>query len=73
MLDVELTRNALTVSNTGPALPFQASQIFERFVRSYAAQGSGLGLAISRQIAAEYGWQLTYRYEEGRHIFLLAF
>ena len=72
-LEIEVNLNSLTIANTGPALPFPAAQIFERFVRSYAAQGSGLGLAISRQVANEYGWQLAYKFEEGRHVFLLAF
>jgi len=47
---------AITVSNTGPAIPEAALRtIFERFIRAdQSGEGSGLGLAIARSIVVAH-------------------
>jgi two-component system heavy metal sensor histidine kinase CusS len=54
---------AITVSNTGPAIPETALRtIFERFIRAdQGGEGSGLGLAIARSIVLAHGGNLTAR------------
>lgn len=60
-VDVKLTRQALEISNTGPALTTDPTQFFERFRKHNAASDSpGLGLSIAQHICAYYGFGITY-------------
>lgn len=72
-LTLRLSEAGLSIRNGGAPLPFPQERIFERFVRAYGGQGTGLGLAICREIAVRYGWQLSYGYEGGEHIFFVRF
>lgn len=50
----------------------RAEHLFERFSRvSNDKVSSGLGLAIIKEIANKYNWKVGYRFDDGRHIFLV--
>ena len=71
-LVVETTAASLVVKNSGTA-PLDASQLFKRFAHSMDRKkdSTGLGLAISEAIASGCSLRLTYRWEEGMHVFSL--
>lgn len=58
----------MEVEDTGPGIaPEHQTHVFERFYRAAPAsvRGSGLGLAIVREIAQQYGAQVTLRSAPG--------
>lgn len=64
----------LIISNTGPALDFPPTQIFDRFRRNgQNASSLGLGLAIVKKICHLNGLTITYEYQEPMHAFTLRF
>ena len=54
-------KGALSIANSGPAIPAEAlEKIFERFVRlDPGSEGSGLGLAISQSMILAHGGHIT--------------
>jgi signal transduction histidine kinase len=68
-----LNEEKLTVSNTGPKLNFDASQIFDRFKKTDQSEGIGLGLAIVKQICDNYQYQISYSLINNRHVFEIRF
>ncbi|ADB40534.1 sensor histidine kinase [Spirosoma linguale] len=73
---LELTTNALTITNTGEPLPFPEHQLFYRFVKNPARPDSmGLGLALVKQICERYALPITYVYngETWEHSFRIEF
>lgn len=71
-LVISTTRASLTLKNSGTS-PLDASKLFKRFAHSAdrKKESTGLGLAISDAIAAGCSLRLTYRWEEGMHVFSL--
>lgn len=71
-LMVETSPASLNVKNSGTA-PLDVSQLFKRFAHSVdrKKESTGLGLAISEAIASGCSLRLTYRWEEGMHVFSL--
>ncbi|KQM77012.1 histidine kinase [Pedobacter sp. Leaf216] len=67
-IEVELTQEIFTVSNTGKTLNIQ-NRMFDRFSKSTESEGMGLGLAISKQICNLYGFDIEYSHKENLHIF----
>jgi signal transduction histidine kinase len=62
-ITVQLSAEALEISNPGPAISGDPSRFFERFRKhSAAAESPGLGLSIVQQIGAYYGFDVTYEY-----------
>jgi signal transduction histidine kinase len=72
-IDVLLSADQLTFSNTGIAAALDDTRTFERFNKTASSEGMGLGLAISRQICNLYGFKLSYQYENGKHFFIISF
>jgi signal transduction histidine kinase len=70
---ITLTRECLTIKNTGDNRPLADEKIFTRFHKSSGSEGSGLGLTISRQICENFGFKLGYNFMEGYHIFIVDF
>jgi signal transduction histidine kinase len=71
---VSLSKNQLTVSNTGAPASLESAKLFERFSKiNPSGRGTGLGLAIAHKITALHGWQLSYGYKEDQHIFSVVF
>ncbi|HLI93724.1 MAG TPA: HAMP domain-containing sensor histidine kinase [Puia sp.] len=66
-LSIRLRESSLRISNSGPALSFDPSTIFDRFVKGAHSGGTGLGLAIVRQICDNYQFDLSYSYVDQRH------
>ena len=75
LVNIELTNNGLTVSNSSflPALDDQ--KVFQRFYRhaDTKQEGNGLGLSIVKQICTVAGYNITYAYLNYQHKFSIAF
>lgn len=73
-VDITITENALLVANTSVQGALDAEQVFSRFYKSDASsKGTGLGLAIVQAICHLYGFEISYHYDNSRHIFKLNF
>lgn len=72
-IGIRLTKDALTIQNTGTDVALQPEQMFKRFQKSAASDGSGLGLTISKQICENLGFELEYSFVRGYHIFTVWF
>jgi two-component system sensor histidine kinase MprB len=69
MIEVEVSRGRLAVSDRGPGIPADdLPHIFDRFYRSVASRsqpGSGLGLAIVRDIVESHGGTVFAQARQG--------
>ncbi len=72
-VDIHLRDRLLRISNSGPAPGFDASTIFDRFVKGAHSGGTGLGLAIVRQICDNYRFPVVYAYAEELHTLEISF
>lgn len=70
---VMLEQQKLTVQNTGRLEALDPQSIFQRFQKSPESEGSGLGLTLARQICENYGFTLSYTYQQNRHTFTVSF
>lgn len=75
MVNVELTNNGLTVSNSSFLPALDTRQVFQRFYRhaDTKQEGNGLGLSIVKQICTVAGYLIKYRFTDNRHEFTVAF
>lgn len=72
-ISVSLNEQFLKISNTGDQ-PLNKEMLFKRFSRiATDKNGTGLGLAIVKEICSLHQWTIVYRFEEGRHSFVLHF
>lgn len=64
----------LAVSNAAAdGKPLDGKTLFQRFHSGDARQkGNGLGLAIVKAICDFHHWTVEYRFEDGRHVFIVA-
>lgn len=71
-LHIETTPSSLIIKNSGEH-PLDGEKLFRRFYRSIDGKkdSTGLGLAIARSIAISASLSLTYKWQEGMHLFLL--
>ena len=71
-LHIATTPSSLTIMNSGEH-PLDGEKLFRRFYRSIDGKkdSTGLGLAIARSIALSASLSLTYKWQEGMHLFLL--
>lgn len=73
-LDITLQPHQLVMANTGEPLDFPPELLFDRFRKSSKnIQSTGLGLAIVQQICLVNGWEMSYKYEDGQHVFMMGF
>lgn len=71
---VSLSDGVLAIANTGQAEPLDQNRIFERFWHTSQNEGStGLGLSIVRSIVEYYNFELTYAFQDGKHVFSINF
>ena len=70
---ITLTNDTFIIKNTGINEPLHDDEIFTRFYKSSHSEGSGLGLTISKQICENFGFNLSYRFEDGYHAFVVVF
>jgi signal transduction histidine kinase len=69
---IEISEKVLSISNTAGEFALNESTLFERFsVQSDHSDSNGLGLAIAREIATVQGLELSYRFKDGLHCFVL--
>ncbi|MRG43537.1 hypothetical protein GFS24_00340 [Chitinophaga sp. SYP-B3965] len=74
MINIMLTTDQFSVSNTGAELDFPAELLFDRFRKSTKnIQSTGLGLAIVQQICQLNSWKISYRYADQQHVFTVNF
>ena len=72
-IDITLKGNTLTIANDG-ADALDKERLFQRYYTKVSREGStGLGLALAKSICDHYGYVLTYRFEQKRHLFTIDF
>ena len=71
-LHIVTTASSLIIKNSGEH-PLDGEKLFRRFYRGIDGKkdSTGLGLAIARSIALSASLSLTYKWQEGMHLFLL--
>lgn len=68
-VNVSLSKSNFDIRNSG-AQALDPALLFKRFSRQSADNsGSGLGLSLVQEIGKLQGWQVTYSFENGEHIF----
>lgn len=69
-ISINTTSDSLTISNSGDT-PLNKEQLFHRFYHHTPAkkESTGLGLAIAYTIARAASLRLSYKWNEGMHIF----
>jgi signal transduction histidine kinase len=73
-LSIELTREFLKISNSGPALKIDPDMMFKRFHTSSTSSDSlGLGLSIVQKICTIYGFKIMYSYQNNLHVMQVDF
>lgn len=74
LLNIEINKNQLVISNTGEKELANPRDIFNRFYKENPSSNSvGLGLAIVKKICDLYDVQIFYGFKENRHCFTLQF
>ena len=72
-INIELSKNSLQISNSGHK-SLNSDLVFKRFIQlSQEKSGSGLGLSIVEKITQFHHWNISYQFENNRHIFSIAF
>ncbi|MFK7951982.1 MAG: sensor histidine kinase [Ekhidna sp.] len=67
-ITLKLTKDSLIISNTGPAIEGNPSELFQRFKKSNQSSNSmGLGLAIVKRVCDLYQYSISYKYSEKLH------
>ncbi len=73
-IKIGISKNILTIANTGEDLKINSIELFERFKKGANSQESlGIGLAIAKSIADIYKIDISYSYEINCHIFKIVF
>jgi hypothetical protein len=71
---VVLEKESLTIKNEGKRAILKPGKLFHRFYKeSDEVKSTGLGLAIVKKICDLYGFQPSYRYNNNKHHFTIAF
>jgi signal transduction histidine kinase len=72
-VDIELTADRLTVSNTGSLEPLDTLRLFRRFYKeTQNSHHNGLGLSIIKQICDQAGIAIQYSFAYDLHTFHLS-
>ncbi len=73
-IDINISDNKVSITNTGTSGPLDANAIFDRFYQGEKKEGStGLGLTLCQSVCNIYGFNIDYHYAEKKHIFTLFF
>jgi two-component system sensor histidine kinase ArlS len=74
LINIKLTNERLTFSNSGSLLPLQTEKMFERFSKSNpSSKGNGLGLSIIKKIVDANHWTINYHFINRIHTFEIVF
>lgn len=68
---IETGESGMRFVNRGDAPDFKPEQIFDRFRRGRGQKTLGLGLAIVKKIGQVSGLEISYYYQDERHIFVI--
>lgn len=72
IIAISITKKRFSISNTAGLNPLNNEIIFERFEKQSSHSNSiGLGLAIVKEIAEIYTINISYSYEDQKHVFSL--
>ncbi|MBL0020003.1 MAG: HAMP domain-containing histidine kinase [Bacteroidetes bacterium] len=73
-VEIQLVKGKLRVTNTGIGEALPQEEVFQRFSKiSSKSKGNGLGLSVVKKIADLNHWQLSYCFEDQKHVFILDF
>ncbi|MGW8314578.1 MAG: sensor histidine kinase [Bacteroidales bacterium] len=73
-IGIRISAHQFVISNEGTPLHFDEESLFKRFVRDTKKSGTfGLGLSLVKKICDTYGYEIHYRFEGGRHAFMINF
>ncbi|WP_200976571.1 cell wall metabolism sensor histidine kinase WalK [Echinicola sp. 20G] len=73
-VNVSLKAGVFSIANTGNPNTLDVEKIFQRFQKfDSKSKGAGLGLAIVKAICELYGFKVSYRFENGLHLFEVNF
>lgn len=69
-LNVYVTSHVFEIRNTGDR-PLDGTRVFDRFYKGASSKegSTGLGLALVDSICKAYRLQVSYRFQEGEHVF----
>lgn len=67
-IEIFISSRSFSVANEG-LKPLNPDLVFNRFQKSGSKSGTGLGLSIAKAICDLYGYTISYRYENSRHLF----
>ena len=70
-IDVELSKEMFSVSNTSLNGELDKSKIFQRFYKTDTSEGTGLGLAIVKEICNVVNADISYEYKNNKHQFII--
>jgi signal transduction histidine kinase len=74
IININLDKDHLEISNSGGTVPIPASKLFDRFFKTDKSSDSpGLGLAIVKEICTLNKWEIKYTYEDNCHKFTVNF
>jgi two-component system, OmpR family, sensor kinase len=74
IIHVELTHEALLITNTGVEPNVPTSELFRRFKKgNQSGKSIGIGLAIVKQICDIHHFDIDYTFESGLHILRIGF
>jgi signal transduction histidine kinase len=73
-INIALSKESLTITNTGLPLTVSPEKLFDRFQKSDPSSSSaGLGLSIVRQICILHNFQISYSYTDRFHTVTILF
>jgi signal transduction histidine kinase len=73
-IHVKLQQSEFVIANTASGGALDPEKLFKRFSKGgQITDQHGLGLSILQQIVDVSGMRISYRFDEGRHIFTIAF
>ncbi len=73
-IKINLSKDKLTVRNSGPLKPLDKNKLFTRFYKTpINSNSNGLGLSIIKQITKASGINVSYDYYENTHLFIVTF
>ncbi|HEY8688726.1 MAG TPA: ATP-binding protein, partial [Chitinophagaceae bacterium] len=68
IIEITLTNNYFSISNTGIPLQSDPSELFGRFKKdTVSSESLGLGLSIVKEISERYGYEINYHYSDTLH------
>jgi two-component system OmpR family sensor kinase len=71
--EIKIDNNSITIKNKGERLKKDINEYFKPFNHDYESsnKGLGLGLYITNSIIKIHNFNLTYKYENGYHYFII--